>query len=64
MKGSSMEPSTEVQVPDAVTGMSDRELAEATYRKTAAVLDTMQNIHDGLAPMMDKVAPFLASMGL
>lgn len=43
---------------------TDRELLQFNARKANDVVTILQGIHDGLAPMMEKVAPFLAGLGL
>lgn len=47
-----------------VQSASDRELLQFNARKANDVVNVLQGIHDGLAPMMEKIGPFLAGMGL
>ena len=47
-----------------VKAVTDRELAEFTAINVASIAATLKGIHDGIAPMMEKVGPALAMMGL
>lgn len=64
-----MEPETEPDIiPEVVESpyarFTDRELLEYNTAKTEAILSALQGIHDSIEPMMTKVGPFLAGMGL
>lgn len=51
-------------VEDWLASASDRELAEFNAVNIIGVTRILKGIHDGLAPTLEKLAPFMAGMGL
>lgn len=67
MEGSSMDYTTETPSTAVTLGlddMSDRELLLFNARKTQAILDVLQSIHDTLGPALEKMGPVMAMLGL
>lgn len=72
-----MTQSTDIAVDDGITDdgvaidfdtwvshASDRELLQFNARKLATIETLFMAIQQGIGPMIEKAAPFLASMGL